>query len=333
MSFAGVVDRLDRWQRRSPPIAVVVAVVKKFVDDRCPNLGVQLAYWAFFSVFSLLLAFVAILGFAFHGDPSFQADVRDSVLRQMPVIGPQVSSSVESLTGSGVALAIGIIASLWSGLGVTLALGDALDRVWGVPRFDRPGFVSARLRGLALLALVGTIMVASTVAVGLASGGEIRPLAGQLLSFAVTAAVDVLMFLACFRLLTAAPVTIRSLLPGAAVATTFWFALQAIGGLYVSEVVKGSSQTYGGFAVVVGLLSWLLVGAQATLIAAEVNVVLAWRLWPRALGGRLGEADQRALRAAAEAERSDPRAHITVAFEAPRRTSPDLDDAGKPAST
>jgi membrane protein len=47
----------------------------------------------------------------------------------------------------------------------------------------------------------------------------------------------------------------------------------------VAHVVKGASQTYGAFAAVVGLLSWHYLGAQLTLITAEINVVLAHRLW------------------------------------------------------
>jgi membrane protein len=115
--------------------------------------------------------------------------------------------------------------------------------------------------------------------------------------------------------LTGAAVTTRVVFPGAAVATIGWLGLQAIGSVYVAHVVKGSSEAYGGFAVVVGLLSWLFLGAQVTLIAAEVNVVLARRLWPRALAGPLGPPDQRALRDAAKAEQSDPRQRIGVTFE------------------
>ena len=40
---------------------------------------------------------------------------------------------------------------------------------------------------------------------------------------------------------------------------------------------------YGGLAVVIGLLSWLYLQAQVTLLAAEVDVVLARHLWPRSL--------------------------------------------------
>ena len=207
-------------------------------------------------IFSLLLAFVAILGFIFAGDASFQKDVRDSALLQMPVIGPQVSGSVGSLTGSGIALAIGIVAALWTGLGATLAVGDALDRLWTVPRMDRSGFLNSRVRGLLLLASVGTLTVASTALVGLATEAQIQSTVGEVVSFIAATGVDLLIFIACFRLLTSADITTRSVLPGAIVAALGWLALQAIGGLYVSQIVRGASETYGGFAVVVGLLSW-----------------------------------------------------------------------------
>jgi membrane protein len=324
VSLADARGRLDQWQQRWPPSAVAVAVVKKFLDDRGPNLGVQIAYWGFFSVFALLLAFVAILGFVFHGDPSFQKDVRESALAQMPVIGPQISGSVGSLTGSGVALAIGIVAALWTGLCATLSLGDALDRLWMVPRVARGGFLSSRLRGLLVLASVGTLIVASTPIVGLATDAQIQPPLAGLLSTIAATGIDLLIFIACFRLLTSATVTTRSVLPGAIVAAICWLALQAIGSIYVSQVVQGGSQTYGAFAAVVGLLSWLYLGAQLTLITAEINVVLAHRLWPRSIAGDLGPADRRALGDAVKAEQFDVRQRITVSFEPSTGTS----DAG-----
>jgi membrane protein len=308
-------DQLDQWQRGWTPSAFALAVVKKFIDDRGPNLGVQIAYWGFFSVFALLLAFVAILGFLFQGDPAFQKDVRDSALEQMPVIGPQISANVGSLAGSGVALAIGVVAAVWTGLGATLAVGDAFDRLWAVPRVNRAGFISSRLRGLLLLASAGSLAVASTALVGLVTDAQIHSALAEAVSVIAAIGVDLLVFVMCFRLLPSADITTRAVLPGAIVAAIGWLALQAIGGVYVSQVVKGAGETYGGFAVVVGLLSWLYLGAQVTLIAAEINVVLAHRLWPRSIGAILGPADQRALEDALRAEQSDERMHIAVSFE------------------
>jgi hypothetical protein len=66
---------------------------------------------------------------------------------------------------------------------------------------------------------------------------------------------------------------------------------------------------------VIGLLSWLWLAAQLTLVAAEVNVVLDQRLWPRSLFGGRVVADERAMRRAAEAEQRDRRQEIVVSFD------------------
>jgi membrane protein len=317
VSFAGALKWLDHLQARHPALGAPVAVALKFGEDDAAGLGVQMAYWGFFSVFSLLLVLVSVLGFAFHGDPAFQKQVVDSTLKLMPVIGPQVSGHIGSLAGSGVALGLGLAGALWTGLGATLALGGALDHIWAVPSRDRRGFVGSRLRGLVVLASVGVVTVATSASVGIAATDGAESGGARVLSFAVGGCVDVAVFLLSFRLLTAAALTIRQVLPGAALAAACWLVLQAAGGLYVTDVLKGSSQTYGGFAAVMGLLTWLLIAAQITLAAAEVNVVLARSLWPRSLAGELRPADEMTLRSSAQAEQRDRREHITVTFEAP----------------
>ena len=328
MNFARALGRLDSWQQRAPALAIPVAVIKKFIDDGVDKLGVQIAYWGFFSVFALLLVFASILGFVFQNDPGLQRQLLNSTLERMPVIGPQIKGDIGSLTGSGIALAVGVVGALWTGLGVTLAISDALDRIWGVPRANRAGFLSSRLRGLLVLASIGTINVLATVAVGLAAAGGVGTTVTQVLSLLGSAAVDLVLFAASFRLLTTAQVTTRQVLPGALLATGCWLALQALGGVYVTKVLAGSSQTYGGFAVVVGLLSWLLLASELILIAAELNVVLANRLWPRSLTGELLDADKQALRNSAHAAQLDPRQHIEVSF-GQRAGQPNGREAGK----
>jgi len=180
---------------------------------------------------------------------------------------------------------------------------------------DRPDYVHSRLRGLAILIVIGTAQILTTVVVTLARNGTIQPPAAGIASFAGSAAIDFLVFLTAFRVLTAASVTTRQVLPGAALATISWLGLQTLGGLYVEHVVAQSNETYGVFAAVIGLLSWLWLAAQLSLVAGEVNVVLAQRLWPRSLFGGLAAADERALRTAAEAEQRDRRQHIVVSFD------------------
>jgi hypothetical protein len=53
----------------------------------------------------------------------------------------------------------------------------------------------------------------------------------------------------------------------------------------------------------------------AVLLAAQLNVVLACRLWPRSLTGELLEADKQALRDSAQAAQVDPKQQIAVRFD------------------
>ena len=324
VELGSALTRFDRLQRRTPALALPIAVIKKFLEDGVNRLGVQIAYWGFFSVFALLLVFASILGFVFQSDPSLQHRLLDSTIERMPVIGPQIRGNVGSLTGSGVALAIGLIGALWTGLAVTLAIGNALDRIWAVPQVRRAGFVGSRARGLLVLVSIGTVNVAATAGVGLAAAGGAGGTVTRALSLVGSAAVDLALFTLSFHLLTAARTTVRQVLPGALVASACWLGLQVAGGVYVTRVLAGSSETYGGFAAVVGLLTWLLLASELVLISAELNVVLARRLWPRSLTGELLETDERALRDAALAAQLDRRQRIAVSFDAPA-----AEDAGE----
>src|SRR6185312_298129 len=117
-----LVERVDAWQRGHAGAAVPVALYRKFRDDRGTNLAALVTYYAFFSVFPLLLVFVSTLGFVLEDDPSLRDDVVSSALGRIPVLGPQLDDKVEPLSGSRIALAVGLVTALWAGLGVMLAL-------------------------------------------------------------------------------------------------------------------------------------------------------------------------------------------------------------------
>jgi YihY family inner membrane protein len=288
--------------------------VKKFGDDRASNLAALIAYYAFFSLFPLLLALVSGLGFVLDGDPSLQDEVVDTALGRIPVIGVQLRDDVHPLTGSGIALAVGIGGALWAGLRVTVALGTAFAEIWDVPRVELPDGLRSRARGLAVLAIVATVLVIATVPAGVAAGGGTDGVLEHGVAVIASLAINGGVFLAIFALLTPGHQQVSALLPGVASAAVGWLVLQASGGWYVDRVIADASATYGTFALVIGLLSWFWLGAVLVLLAAEVNVVLLWRLWPRSLAGEPEPADRRALRRLTQSTRRDRGEEISVAF-------------------
>lgn len=289
-------DRFDGWQRERTWASFPLAVVKKFGDDRAGNLAALVAYYSFFSIFPLLLVLTTVLGRVLSDSPDLQSRVLDSALVQLPVIGDQLRENVDGLPGSGLALAIGIVGALWAGMGAVLAMQTALDGVWNVPLRRRPNALVGRLRALAVLALLGTGVVLLTASAPLVRSVASVPVVGSLASVAVAFLLALGLFLATFRLLTDTPVSWADQLPGAAGAAIAWSVLQLLGAAFVRHWVEGAAGASGVFAVVIGLLSWLYLQAQLTVLAAEINVVRRERLWPRSLTGRgLGEGDRRAL--------------------------------------
>jgi uncharacterized BrkB/YihY/UPF0761 family membrane protein len=56
-----------------------------------------------------------------------------------------------------------------------------------------------------------------------------------------------------------------------------WTILQTVGAYFVRYIVKGASDVYGTFAVVIGLLTWINIQIRLILWAAELNTVIEAR--------------------------------------------------------
>jgi YihY family inner membrane protein len=322
-----MLSRVDAYQRRHDWAGLPLAVLYKFVDDQGTYLAAQITYYGFVAAFPLLLLLDTFLGYALHGNQRLQRQVLDSALAQFPVIGDQITANIHSFHGSVAGLVIGMLGCLYGGLGIVQAVQVTLNKVWGVPRNSRLNPVTARARSLLLLAAGGTSVILTTVltalgaaadAYGSSLGGSVRVLATVL---AVT--LNVALFIVAFRVLTARPVTVREIRAGAVAAAAIWQALQWVGVFLLGHKLKGATATYGLFAIVLGLLAWIYIGAVTTVICAEFNAVRAGQLWPRALltpftdNVELTPADQRAYISYATTERHKSFENIDVSFGKP----------------
>jgi membrane protein len=281
MDFLSPLKGFDRFQQKHEFLAVPAATIKKFGDDSASTYAVAVAFYAFFSVFPLLLVAVTVLGYVLSGDHSLYISVRNSVLGNFPVIGDSIKK--DKLHGSAAALVVGVALLLWSSLGVTGAINNALDHVWGIPKHERANFFKKKLRGLVLLAVLATLFVVASGVSGVVSAGLGGP-ALKVFGIIVSILVNVGLFLAAFKFLSSDPPGWRTLLPGTIAAAILWEILQVLGGVYINHF-KNSSSAYGTFALVLGILAWMHLGAQITVYCAEFNTVLADKRWPRSLFG------------------------------------------------
>jgi uncharacterized BrkB/YihY/UPF0761 family membrane protein len=168
--------------------------------------------------------------------------------------------------------------------------------------------------------VLGIITLASAAAGGV---GGASGIGWAIVGIALSLLLNTTLFLLAFRILTTEDVSWAEVLPGAASGALVWTVLQAAGGYYVRHQLQGASTTYGTFAIVIGLLTWLFLGAQVTLLAAEVNVVRKRRLWPRSLHQPpFTPADVEALTTYARQEERADAEVVDVRVEDPRSSGP-----------
>ena len=288
-----IVRRVDAYQQRHPSLAFPYAVVKKFGDDRGDNLTALLTYYTFVSLFPLLLVGVTVLGYVLHDDPHLQQRILDSALSNFPIVGDQIRANITTVRGNGVALVIGILVALYGGLGIANVAQHALNRIWGVPGYARPGFFPRLGRSLGLIGTLGVAILVTTVLSGI--GGGVASNLGTSIAISLAAIVcNTALFTIAFQVMIVSDVAWRDLLPGAILVGIAWEVLQRIGSFYVSRVLQGMSQLYGLFALVLGLLVWISLEARVVLYGAEINAVRAHKLWPRSITTPLTDADRRA---------------------------------------
>jgi membrane protein len=268
--------------------------VKKFGEDSSSNLASTMAFWAFFSIFPLLLATVTVLSGVLSEHDRTQ--VLGHLHSYLPVID---ISAVGRLHGSVFALLLGLGSAFWSGSAVVRVTQFAFNSVWEIPQYARPKAKEQILKSAKAMVTIGAGLLASTALVGVVTGSDsaidVGPL-GRVLGYALAITIDVGLFLVAYRMLTDRQLTFKDVLPGALLAGGAFWILQTISGVILTRHAGSAQATYGTFTTVITMLWWFYLQAQLTLVGAQLNVVLHRRYYPRSLfGGAETDADRQLM--------------------------------------
>jgi membrane protein len=318
----GLVDRVDDFQRRHRFVGIPLGIIYKFFDDQGGYLAAVVTYYAFVSIFPILLIVSSVLGFLLQGHPGLQKEILTSALAQFPIVGDQLGRP-EGLQGSTSAVVVGSLTALYGVIGLGQAAQNAVNVAWAIPRNSRLNPVVSRLRGAAWLVLAGLALILVAVLTSLGShldifGAEFD-VGVRLLIVAATIALNTAVLSVMMLLSTPQKDRLREVLPGAVAIAVAWQFLQVVGGAYVEHVIKKASQMNAVFAIVLGLVALLYIATVIGMLGLEINVVLAKSLYPRALltpftdAVELTDADKRVYREYAQAQRHKgfERVHVT----------------------
>ncbi|HUD69868.1 MAG TPA: YihY/virulence factor BrkB family protein [Acidimicrobiales bacterium] len=326
-----VARRVDRFQQRHLVTSVLFGLVKKYGDDNGGALASNMAFSAFGTVFPLLLLLVTTLGIVLAHDPALRARVLHSALSEFPVIGTNLGHNIRAIERkSAVAYAVSILVLIWTCTGLAQGGLFAMSQIWNLPGPQRPNFIARLGRSLTFLVVLALGLIVSTAVASIGTVAGHGVLVGGLVDVGA-AAVNVGQYFLAFRILTPRVVSPRCLVPGAIVGGVLWTVLQALGAVLVWHALRGVSELYGTFAIVLGLLAWIRLGVTLSIYAAEFNTVLARHLWPRNIvQPPLTSADQESLAAQATQNQRRPEQRVEVSFTEPAATQEDFLDRSSP---
>jgi membrane protein len=258
---------LKRQLARIPGMRFPLAVQERYGDLHGNNLAAAVAFQAFVSLFPLLLVLVAAVGFVAHYS---DVDIAGRIIANLGLTGESADTIVNAVGSAeenrSATAPLGLVALLWSGLGLVNAFQFAFNQVWQV---EERGLKD---KAVGLLWLSGAVVLfvgasaATTVLNWLP--GFVAPV-----GVAVGLAVNFGLWLWTFRVLPNRELPWRALVPGAAVGAIGMEVLKIVGGIYVPRAVSNSSELYGSLGVVFAVLAWLLIFGRLVLYATVVNVI------------------------------------------------------------
>jgi uncharacterized BrkB/YihY/UPF0761 family membrane protein len=233
------------------------------------NSGAAAAAYITLSVLPAALVLIGIFNLA-RGDESAFAD---RVVRHMKLDGATADivrdlfgTTADNVTTASVAVAIGFL--IW-GISIGGLYQDVYARAWRI----RVGSAADQLRYTIWFFLLSGIL-----AVILGSASELRA-SGWLVALPLWVGGSILFWLWTPRYLLHRQISLRSLLPGALLATFVLSGTIATSPLWIGPTINQNASAFGAFGAVIALFAYILIGTTLSMVCAVFAPVWAeWRL-------------------------------------------------------
>jgi membrane protein len=255
---------------------------RAFVADDCPLLAAAIAYYAFFSIFPLLLVLIALSGLVLARNDLASAILAEAV-SYTPVSADLITQNVADIMPTlGATSLVALGGLIWAASALFGAVRRAITIVFHDE--ERLDFVRRKLVDLGMVVAAGLFLfgsVALTAAFHAARTLEIpllamRPLAAldpDVPVGALTFLLSFLLFFTMYRLLAGPRVRWRDATVGAIVAGV-GFELAKYAFVWYASSAGRYQVVYGAVGAVVGLLVWTYLSAMIFLFGGEVAA--AW---------------------------------------------------------
>jgi membrane protein len=232
------------------------------------NSGAAAAAYITLSVLPAALVIIGLFNLA-RGDESAFADrvVRHMKLDDVTagIVRDLFGTTADNVTTASVAVAIGFL--IW-GISIGQLYQEVYARAW---RID-VGSAADQLRYTIWFFLISGIL-----AVMLGSASELRA-SGWLVALPIWVVGSIVFWLWTPRYLLHRKISLRSLLPGALLATFVLSGTIATSPLWIGPTINQNAKAFGAFGAVIALFAYILIGTTLSMVCAVFAPVWAeWR--------------------------------------------------------
>ncbi|HUA12889.1 MAG TPA: YihY/virulence factor BrkB family protein [Candidatus Sulfotelmatobacter sp.] len=278
-AFTASIDKINKFQQQRRFLGFVFAVIKKYSDDNAGKQAALLTYYAFLSVFPLLLILVTITDVLWGSHSTLRDDIIHDVTSYFPLLGNQLSQNIHRLHSTGITLVVGLLFTLYGVRGVASVFRTGVQDIWQIPENERDKFPETLLKSLVVVVVGGLGFILASVISGAASD-----VSGDHDFRIVPILINIFLLFWLFNFLISfnlpRHIPYKKTWEGALVAAVGLVILQSLGAILLGRELKRLDALYSYFAVALGLMFWLYLQAQVLYYSFEIAVVKAYKLYP-----------------------------------------------------
>jgi membrane protein len=268
-------------------VTVVKATWHEYGRDDVGNMAAALTYFAFFSLFPLLILAVTVTSLII-GEQAARELIYTNLARVFPgasdLLTEAINVALDNRGGVGVFALVGVVTLFWTASGAFDALDKAINRAWKTEKY--PSFFISKLIGFAMMATLALVVLASLIITAALARGRALATAilghvqgedvlWQIINFAVTLAIVFVVFVLIYRILPRVDVTYRDVWLGALLAAIIWGVVKEGFAYFLGSSFVNYDAIYGTLGAVVALLTWIYLSSLIILVGAEFTAETA----------------------------------------------------------
>jgi len=261
-------------------LEILRSAFQRFAKARGSEAAASLAYYAFFSIFPMLLVFI-VVGSFFVDRQVVQTQLLNLLHGVLPGVEDVIIANIERvLELRGTVTFVALISLIWSATSVFNVLAKNINRAF--PKAEEPDFLKGHMLGFLMFIVLCLLMLLSF---GASTISGLMPVINipfndkalhetflwQIGAFLVPIVLNMLMFWALYQWVPMIGVNHKAAFLGGLVAGIAWELLNNAFTWYLSSGLSRYRLIYGSVGTVVALLFWIYMTSMIVLIGAHLT--------------------------------------------------------------